>query len=162
MAVLTKGRNTPQKTGDMRAAGVAAATTLHVGAMVMRNATGHLTRGATATGLVGVGRAEETTVNAGLAGDVLAKYRPGTFRFPATPASAMSPAWSMAGNSWSKPLQPLGIGLCWRPSTPASRATQRAVMSTRRYPWPADQRPDSPAVTPAEAAISSGRRRAAS
>ncbi|WP_048646597.1 hypothetical protein [Nitratireductor soli] len=81
MAALTEDRNTPQALGDMREGLMAAATTIFAGAIVMRNAAGHLTRGATATGLVGVGRAETRAVNAGSAGDASAKYRPGIFRF---------------------------------------------------------------------------------
>lgn len=78
---LTSDRNTPQAIGDIRSGGVAAATTIFAGAIVMRNATGFLTKGATATGLVGVGRAEERAVNGGAAGDVSLKYRAGIFRF---------------------------------------------------------------------------------
>jgi hypothetical protein len=81
MAPLTQDRNTPEAIGDMREGGVAAATTIHGGAIVMRNAAGYLTKGATATGLVGVGRAEKRAANAGSAGDVSAKYRRGVFRY---------------------------------------------------------------------------------
>lgn len=81
MADLTQDRNTRQAIGDMRVGGVAAATTIFAGAIVMRDAAGHLAGGATATGLVGVGRAEERAVNAGSAGDVPVKYRAGVFHF---------------------------------------------------------------------------------
>jgi hypothetical protein len=78
---LTKDRNTPQAIGDMREGAMAAATTIHGGAIVMRNAAGYLRNGATAAGLVGVGRAEKRAVNAGSAGDAAVKYRPGVFRY---------------------------------------------------------------------------------
>lgn len=81
MAALTKDRNTPEAMGDMRSGGVAAATTIYAGAIVMRNASGYLRNGATATALVGVGRAEERVVNSGSAGDETVKYRAGVFRF---------------------------------------------------------------------------------
>lgn len=81
MAALTEDRNTLQALGDMREGLMAATTTIFAGAIVMRDAAGHLTKGATATGLVGVGRAEKRAVNAGSAGDAAAKYRPGIFRF---------------------------------------------------------------------------------
>lgn len=47
----------------------------------MRNAAGFLTRGATATGCVGVGRAEKTVDNTGAAGAVSVEYRTGSFLF---------------------------------------------------------------------------------
>lgn len=81
MAALTEGRLTPRREGDYIEAGVAAATRILTGAMVMRNAAGLLTRGATATGLVGVGVADRETDNtAGAAGDIRARIRPGIFR----------------------------------------------------------------------------------
>lgn len=79
---LTSDRNTPSRTGDFRSGPVAAATTIFAGALVMRNAAGYLTRGATATGAVGVGRAERRADNSGgAAGAIQAEYRPGVFRF---------------------------------------------------------------------------------
>jgi hypothetical protein len=82
MTALTAGRNTPMSAGDLREKGMAAAVTLYAGAITMRNAAGFLTKGATATGLVGVGRAEGFFDNStGAAGDIMARYRPGTFRF---------------------------------------------------------------------------------
>src|SRR5690606_6644028 len=57
-------------------------TKIFAGALVMRTATGHLTEGATATGSVGVGRAEEQVDNSGgSAGDVSITVRPGIFRY---------------------------------------------------------------------------------
>lgn len=82
MAALTQDRNTPQAIGDMRSGGVAASTLIYAGAIVMRNSSGHLTEGATATGLVGAGRAEERADNSGgSAADIDVAYRAGTFRF---------------------------------------------------------------------------------
>lgn len=81
MAALTQGRNTPQATGDMRVGGMAAATTIHQGGIVMRNAAGFLRNGAAATALIGVGRAEEGKINTGSAGDEVVRYRPGIFRY---------------------------------------------------------------------------------
>jgi hypothetical protein len=79
--MLTSDRNTPQALGDIRSGGVAAATTVFAGSIAMRNAAGFLTKGATAAGLVGVGRAEERVANAGADGAAELKYRAGIFRF---------------------------------------------------------------------------------
>lgn len=85
MVALTENRNTPQLLDPApapRRGSVAAAQTIYAGALVMRNAAGFLVRGATATGLVGVGRAEALADNAaGAAGDIFVEYAPGTFRF---------------------------------------------------------------------------------
>lgn len=82
MPALTADRNTPRMTGDDRQGAVAASTKIYAGAIVMRNATGYLTKGQTATGLVGVGRAEEQVDNsAGADGDLTLNYRPGIYRF---------------------------------------------------------------------------------
>ena len=81
MAALTAGRLTPRREGDYIAGAVAASTTLFAGAMVMRNAAGHLVEGQTATGLVGVGVADaEANNSGGSAGDITARVRPGIFR----------------------------------------------------------------------------------
>lgn len=82
MVALTKDRNTPRADGDLRQGGIAAATTIFAGALVMRNAAGFLIEGQTATGLVGVGRAEEQKDNsAGANGALSLTYRPGVYRF---------------------------------------------------------------------------------
>ncbi|MAU43383.1 MAG: hypothetical protein CMP09_00765 [Yangia sp.] len=82
MAALTQDRNTPRSEGDIRRGAVAAATLIYAGAMVMRNGSGHLVEGQTATGLVGAGVAMERVDNsAGVAGELACDYRPGTFRF---------------------------------------------------------------------------------
>lgn len=81
MAALTQDRNTPRAQGDVWQGGVAASVVIFAGAIVMRNAAGYLTKGQTATGLVGVGRAEERVTGGANAGDVTLNYRPGIFRF---------------------------------------------------------------------------------
>ena len=82
MTALTSDRNTPRAEGDMRAGDVAAAVAIYMGAMVMRDGDGNLTKGQTATGLVGVGVAQERADNSsGAAGAIALKYRPGLWRF---------------------------------------------------------------------------------
>lgn len=78
---LSADRNTPRREGDIRNGGVAASVAIHAGALLMRNAAGYLTKGATATGSVGVGRAEQAVTGGANAGDVTVDYRPGVFRF---------------------------------------------------------------------------------
>ena len=79
---LAADRNTPRREGDILSGPVAAAVMVFAGALVMRNAAGYLTKGATAVGSVGVGRAEEQVDNSsGAAGDKSLRFRPGTFRF---------------------------------------------------------------------------------
>lgn len=82
MTALAADRNTPRSQGDYREGAVAAAQLIFAGAIVCRNAAGFLVKGATATALVGVGRAEGRVDNsAGSAGDAQLRYQPGTFRF---------------------------------------------------------------------------------
>ncbi len=82
MTALSKDRNTARAAGDLREGPVAAATLLYAGALVMRNAAGDLVQGQTATGLVGVGRAEARFDNSsGAAGDLTASYRPGCYHY---------------------------------------------------------------------------------
>ncbi|MGO3934748.1 hypothetical protein [Rhodopseudomonas pseudopalustris] len=81
MTALTADRNTPRFEGDLRV-GAAAAVKIFAGSLVMRDAAGYITKGQTALGLRGVGRAEEFVDNsAGSAGDQVIKYRGGAFRF---------------------------------------------------------------------------------
>ncbi len=78
---LGTDRNTPMRQPGIQS-GLAAAALIYAGALVMRNAAGYITKGATATGSVGVGRAEERVDNsAGSAGDKSVDFRPGTFLF---------------------------------------------------------------------------------
>jgi len=82
MTALSADRNTPRREGDVLSGLVAASTLIYAGALVMRNADGYLVEGQTATGLVGVGRAEARVDNSsGANGDLSAAYRPGVYRF---------------------------------------------------------------------------------
>ncbi|WP_322895183.1 MULTISPECIES: hypothetical protein [unclassified Yoonia] len=82
MAPLTEGRNTPQRIGDISAGKLAANALIYPGALLMRNAAGFILAGETATGSVGVGRAEEHLDNTGGAnGDLDITFRTGVFRF---------------------------------------------------------------------------------
>lgn len=101
MAALTENRNTPQLLDPApapRRGAAAAAQKIFAGAIVMRNAAGFLAKGVTATGLVGVGRAEALVDNtAGAAGDAFVEYAPGVFRF-ANSAAADAIAAADIGN----------------------------------------------------------------
>ncbi len=82
MTALSSDRNTPTIISNLRSGDVAASHKIYAGAMVMRNATGLLEKGATALNLVGVGRAEKQADNSsGADGDLQVDYRTGTFRF---------------------------------------------------------------------------------
>ena len=82
MTALTSERNTPMRTGDTRVEPVAAAVKVFKGSLVMRNAAGFLTKGATALNGIGLGRAEQTVDNsAGAAGAATVEYRRGVFPF---------------------------------------------------------------------------------
>lgn len=79
MAALTAARNTVEKDNPAAFAhepsiGLAAATTIYQGSIVMENA-GRLVPGSTATGLTSMGVAQETVVNSGAAGSVTVKLR---------------------------------------------------------------------------------------
>jgi len=85
---LTADRNTPRRDGSIVTLPVAAAKLIYSGALVARDASGNATPGATATTLIGVGRAEARADNsAGSAGDISVDVRKGVFRF-ANSASA--------------------------------------------------------------------------
>src|SRR5690606_25667893 len=78
----TADRNTPRLDGDLHVQGVAAAVKIFGGAILMRNAAGYLTKGQTALGLIGVGRAGELVDNtAGAAGDKTIEWEGGTFPY---------------------------------------------------------------------------------
>jgi hypothetical protein len=82
MTALNSGRNTIMRLGDHREEPMAAAVKLFTGAIVMRNAAGHVTKGATATGCIGVGRAADTFDNTtGAAADLRCEYRTGVFGY---------------------------------------------------------------------------------
>lgn len=79
---LTQDRNTAERTGDLIAAGVAAAVKCHAGGIAVLDASGNIKPGVTATGLLCVGRFEAPVDNsAGLADAVSATAKRGTFRY---------------------------------------------------------------------------------
>ena len=80
MVALTADRNTPELEPGEREGLLGATQTIFAGAILMRNASGHLIEGATATGSFGVGRAEKrgTSTDAGVTAQ---RYRPGIFRY---------------------------------------------------------------------------------
>lgn len=82
MAALTADRNTPRRDGEQENLPVAAAKKIFAGSLVARDSSGNATPGATATTLLGVGRAEEYVDNsAGAAGDKSVNIRKGVYRF---------------------------------------------------------------------------------
>lgn len=80
MPQLTDDRSTPELGPGPMVGLLGANQTIFAGAILRRNASGHLVEGATATGAVGVGRAEERKTSTS-AGVTTILYRPGTFRF---------------------------------------------------------------------------------
>lgn len=79
---LTKDRNTAERAGDQITAGCAASVKCYAGGIAVLDASGNIKPGVTATGLICVGRFEETADNStGLAGAVSATAKRGTFRF---------------------------------------------------------------------------------
>lgn len=81
MTALTADRNTPRLVGDIKR-GPAAAVKLFAGALAMRNASGYITKGQAALGLVGCGRVEDYVDNsAGSAGDLDVPFRSGVFAY---------------------------------------------------------------------------------
>ncbi len=99
MAALTKDRNTPER--DSRRVGhpVAAGKVIFAGALVALSATGYAVPAATATGLKGLGRAEEHVDNAeGADGEVTVTVARGCFAFAGsgvTRAHIGSPAYAV-------------------------------------------------------------------
>jgi hypothetical protein len=80
MVALTADRNTPELLPGERVGVLGATQTIFNGSILMRNASGHLIKGATATGSFGVGRAEDNGAST-TAGVTPQRYRPGIFRF---------------------------------------------------------------------------------
>ena len=80
MTALTADRNTPEKSNAESVGLLGANQSIFIGSILMRNASGHLIKGATATGSTGVGRAEGRGVST-TAGVTAQTYRPGIFRF---------------------------------------------------------------------------------
>lgn len=92
MVALNTERNTALRLGDVRYDLVAASVKIFGGALVMRNAAGYLTKGATATGCFGVGRADELADNStGIAGAIGLNYRTGCFQFANSAAGDLIP-----------------------------------------------------------------------
>lgn len=82
MAALTADRNTPRRTGDQLSLGIAANKKIYAGSLVARDASGYATPGATATTLIGMGRAAETVDNTGGAAAALqVSIDKGVFQF---------------------------------------------------------------------------------
>lgn len=81
MAALTTARNTPERAGDVIGYPVKAATKVIQGGIAVLNG-GYAAPGTAATGLIAVGRFEDTVDNtAGAAGDLSAQVKRGTFKF---------------------------------------------------------------------------------
>lgn len=80
MVALAADRNTPEATGVERLGLLGATQSIFMGSILMRNASGHLIKGAVATGSFGVGRAEDRGTST-TAGVTSLRYRPGVHRF---------------------------------------------------------------------------------
>ncbi len=80
MVQLTASRNTLERVGADRVGKLGANQQIFAGAILMRNASGHLIEGATATGSFGVGRAEGA-ISSTTAGVTDQPYRAGVFRY---------------------------------------------------------------------------------
>jgi hypothetical protein len=78
--VLAADRNTPEAVGIEREGLLGASQVIFAGALLMRNASGHLIKGATATGSFGAGRAEKKGSST-TAGVTTQRFRTGVFRF---------------------------------------------------------------------------------
>ncbi|MBX3580826.1 MAG: hypothetical protein KF810_02875 [Rhizobiaceae bacterium] len=78
---LSADRNTPRLEGDLRQGGLLASVVVFAGAIVLRNSSGYLTKGQTATSMVGVGRADERKTGGSGNGDEALRYRPGVYRY---------------------------------------------------------------------------------
>lgn len=81
MAALTAARNTKERAGEVFDFLVAASAKIHQGSLVALSG-GYAAPGATATGRIAVGRAEQTADNtAGAAGAIAVPVKRGTFKF---------------------------------------------------------------------------------
>ena len=81
MTALAAPRNTPQRAGDVFGLPVAASTTCYQGGIAVLNG-GFVEPATTATGLVAIGRFEETVANVTATdGEVQALVRAGIFKF---------------------------------------------------------------------------------
>ena len=101
MTALTTDRNSPQMLDDIRSQPVAAATKIFAGSIVMRNAAGYMTKGATVVGAFGVGRAEDQADNsAGALGAINVRYRKGTFQFANSTAGDLIAQANVGAKCW--------------------------------------------------------------
>lgn len=80
MTALAAARNTKAREGDIFDFPVKGSTTVYQGGLVALNA-GYAAPGATATGLIAIGRAEETVANAGADGAATVRVRRGLFKW---------------------------------------------------------------------------------
>lgn len=80
MTAMTENRSTPQLAAGDRVGLLGASQAIFQGALLMRNVSGHIIEGATATGSFGVGRAEEA-VSSTTAGVTNQRFREGIFRY---------------------------------------------------------------------------------
>lgn len=80
MTALTADRNTLEQSGPDRVGLLGASQAIFIGSILMRNASGHLIKGATAIGAFGAGRAEDRGAST-TAGVTAQRFREGTFRF---------------------------------------------------------------------------------
>ena len=80
MAALTENRSTKQMATGDRSGLLGASQVIFAGALLMRNASGHLIKGAIATGAIGVGRAEAPGVSIS-AGVTPQTFREGVFQY---------------------------------------------------------------------------------
>lgn len=79
---LTKDRNTPERAGDEFSLPMADDAIIYAGGIVMQNATGYAVQGATATGQIAAGRAEEAVDNTnGGDGGKNIKVKRGVFKY---------------------------------------------------------------------------------
>lgn len=79
MTALAQARNTPERAGEVFDFPVAASTTVHQGGLAVLNA-GYAAPGTAATGLVAIGRFEESAT-AVSAGDAKVRVARGIFKF---------------------------------------------------------------------------------
>ena len=96
MTAASAERNTPEKTGGAYGEPVKGSTKIYKGTLIVLNA-GYAAPGSTATGLIALGRAEETVDNSsGADGAKNIRVKPGVFRF-ANSGSADAIAQADAG-----------------------------------------------------------------
>lgn len=100
MAALTADRNTPEIAGRQLVLGLAASVKIYAGALVARDASGYATPGATATTILGIGRAAEQVDNSsGSAGAKSIRIDKGIFKFANSGTDAVTDA-SIGGNCY--------------------------------------------------------------